>query len=158
MMKQTFRSAAILIGGFCILGRAGAEPAQTGQPSGPAATNVPIATQQQQDKCTASTGEAVEGCDSMLGTMMEYQKAVTKEAREDRRMQAGVKRRALETEAAKITLDNKAIDAGMQESREKALVAQQGTGVVQPVPGLLEVKPPSSPETTVELCKVPPCE
>ena len=95
----------------------------------------------------------------MFGTMMEYSKGSRQRgARGIRRIQAEVRRRALDAEAAKIKLDNTAIDVGMQESREKAQVAQQGTVVVQPVTGLLEVEPPSSPETTVELCKIPPCE
>lgn len=160
MTKQGLRTASIIIGCVFILGRAAAEPTSTGQPASEAAMRVPVETQDNAE-CTTATGDVAAGCGSLFGTMMEYQRAVGKERREDRQVRASDRQRETAAKAAKIKADNAAIDTGMQESREKAEALEQpggqGTVVVQPPPGVLGAKPPAGTGTTIELCKTPPC-
>jgi hypothetical protein len=159
MMEHSLRSAAVLIGACCLIARANAEPAaQTQRAPSTAATNVPLAGQQGA-QCAASTEAAADACGSLFGTMMEYQKALNKEQREDRKLQREDARRALEAKATKLKVSNQSIDQQMKESRERAdTLEQQGgeaTVAARPVQGVVQTRPPGGVGTTARLCRLP---
>ena len=57
---------------------------------------------------------------SLFAVMMEYQRMMNKEAREDRRLQRQDQRMELAAKEEKLKTDNKSIDQGMKEAKEKA--------------------------------------
>jgi hypothetical protein len=58
--------------------------------------------------------------DGILAVMLEYQRLVAKEARENRTIAQKTREIALRAKTAKIKTDNGAIDKGMEEARERA--------------------------------------
>jgi hypothetical protein len=90
--------------------------------------------------------------------MMEYQKTLNKERREDKKIGREDEQRALGAKAAKLKTDNQSIDLQMKESRERAETVQQDgqTRVaIPPVAGVVRAKPPAATETTAEACRLP---
>lgn len=59
-------------------------------------------------------------CASLFMVMMEYQRMLNKEAREDRNISAADKRQRLAEKEEKLKTDNKKIDQQMEEARQKA--------------------------------------
>ena len=66
------------------------------------------------------TSGNVEEYGELFAVMMAYMKMMNKEAREDRKLAAKDKELELTAKDEKIKKDNSSMDAGMQESREKA--------------------------------------
>ena len=62
--------------------------------------------------------------DALFALMIEYQKILDKEAREDRRFQTAQKKEELIRKAEKLSLEDKPIDEGMKEAKEKADIAR----------------------------------
>lgn len=167
MVRQSLRSA-MLIAACCAFTGAGAEPTpQVEGSQGGAATSVSRAVRPATE-CAAPAGQADPACGNMIQVIMEYQKRVAKEQREDRSLQREESARTLESKAAKVSLDNKAIDQGMQEAREKADAAQQ-SAVTETVIGVAGAKPAAAAGTAAQFCrppevkcpdpcKLPPCE
>lgn len=92
-------------------------------------------------------GRQTSGMDELWICMMAYQKMAAKEARDDRKIQSQVKRIMLASKAEKIKMDNEAIDKGMQEAKEKAVIAMDAatTGLVTGiVSGLLQIRSSAS--------------
>lgn len=66
-------------------------------------------------------GPSAEGVSpGVSAAMIEYQKQVNKEAREDRKLSKESKQLSLDTKREKLKLDNESIRNGMDESKEKA--------------------------------------
>lgn len=81
--------------------------------------------EKQQDATTVvATASAALGAapdtGSLFLAMLEYQRLVSKDAATDAKFAADAKALAVMAKMAKLNLDNKAIDAGMSEAREKA--------------------------------------
>jgi hypothetical protein len=65
----------------------------------------------------------------LLAAIIEYQKVVAKEAREDRELSRTVAELNNALKAAALKQDNKSIDKGMEEAREKADVAMDSARI-----------------------------
>lgn len=161
MTQYGLKAAAVLIGAACIFAPLRAEP--PGQaPTATAANSVPPAAPPAA-ACPATGDQASADCNGIFAVMMEYQKTMNKEAREDRRLGRDSKAAAIEAQTGKIKADNKAIDQGMAESRERAELA---TAPQAPAPagGIAAAKPPAASGTIRQLCQAgavdcpPPCE
>ena len=162
MRKITLSLVVVLIAA----GPAAAAPAET-QVAGPKPPAVPAAALPTAEQCQAPTAVNADACNSLFATMLEYQKMMNKEAREDRRLQRQERASALDAKAGKISLDNKAIDQGMQESRDKADTAQRSatTSIAIGVTGAIgAIAPASAAPCAVtdkdcgKTCKQPPCK
>jgi hypothetical protein len=153
--------AVVLIGAACSFGRASAEPVGQAQ-TATTSTSVPAAAQPA-PSCAVAADQASADCNGVFGVMMEYQKTVNKEAREDRRVARDSKAAATKAQASKIKVDNKAIDQGMTESRERADLAT-ASQTPAPTGGVVGVKPASATGTISQVCQAraaecpPPCE
>ena len=137
------------------------------RPVATTAESVPAVPPTAEQCIAAPTADNAAACDSLFSTMIEYQKMMNKEQREDRRLQRDDVRHTLDAKAATIKADNKAIEKGMTESREKADALQQGAGTVavQGVTGAISTKPPASADACrlagsqcAEPCQQPPCD
>jgi hypothetical protein len=107
-----------------------------------------------QDALALANANGVTGDDLFL-FMIDYQRMLDKEAREDRKLAQEDKKVALGAKAAKLAEDNKAIDANMKEAEEKATSLMNAanaalvTGVVSgAVAGGVKFGPTSTPTPT----------
>lgn len=101
--------AALMAGGT--MAQTVSKPTVMKPQSGAPATSAPAAAPQ---------AGPPDGNSSAFATMLEYQKMMSKEAREDRAIAKTDKSAALAAKDGKLKLDTRQIDAQHQEAREKA--------------------------------------
>lgn len=144
---------------LALIGVTGFTQASSAEPAGlktgsPASIGVPAAGRPTAEECAVRTADNAAACDSLFATMLEYQKRMNKEAREDARIQRTDRQRALDAAAAKISADNKAIDGGMEESREKASALRQDVGGTVNIDTGAVAKPPSAAAAAEDVSRV----
>lgn len=147
-------------------------PAAQGQVApGSNVARVPPSSQQPTKCASPANVPANSDCDSMFGTMLEYQKSQAKEKREDRQSRTIQEQISINANAAKLKTDNQTIDKSMQESRERSDILQkpQNSGPAVSPNAVVDVAKPvieddnradtcrMPSDACSEPCKLPPC-